>query len=165
MGWTSRTNSTRPGEMTQDKVNEQGLGKSSALGRLSANSTRPGEKVTQDKKNGQGLDKSPTAGSVDSTRTGQVELISLELGELWTSHPDPSLRVSFGISPRHGARSSTEHDSLRGKVNKRQPNSHIRVGKGVALISPPGSVGTSSLGTLSRKNHSKLVTLATSIFF
>eukprot|EP00661_Eupelagonemidae_sp_cell13_P018385 gene18385-biopygen18963 len=76
-------------EMNQDNVNEQGLDKSSALGRLSANSTRPGEKVTQGKKNGQGLDKSPAAGSVDTTRTGQVELSSLELAELWTSNPDP----------------------------------------------------------------------------
>eukprot|EP00661_Eupelagonemidae_sp_cell13_P012159 gene12159-biopygen15475 len=77
------------------------------LGRLSANSTRPGEKVTQDKEHEQELDKSPTAGSVDSTRTGQVELSSLELGELWTSHPDPPCWVSDRgrppLSERFGA--------------------------------------------------------------
>eukprot|EP00661_Eupelagonemidae_sp_cell13_P010395 gene10395-biopygen12312 len=35
---------------------------------------------------------------MDSTGTRQVELSSLELGELWTSHPDPPLDVNLIIS-------------------------------------------------------------------
>eukprot|EP00661_Eupelagonemidae_sp_cell13_P015172 gene15172-biopygen15712 len=73
-GQVNWTNSTRPGELTQGNVNEQGLDKSSALGRLSASSTRPGENYS-----GQG----------NMARTGQIaRCLERGLEKNWTSRAE-----------------------------------------------------------------------------